>query len=177
MSKKNPKLKDAAVKYHELKIRHETEEDAIKKAAASVGVSEKEFRKFVALTDKADSDYMKDGIKKFGVNRKKGIKEDGAPANSVGAAPGHVAGISDNDPPGKKKGPHSKFAGCDVFQVDSDTFHKCMYGRNKHSRWKKSVNVESELGQSIRSYSQRNPGRSILLQQGEDGPMLFLRKV
>jgi hypothetical protein len=66
------------------------------------------------------------------------------------------------------------FAGKDVFIVDSDTFHNCRMGKKKYGRYETYVG-DGEVGQTIREYGLKYPRRPIILQNGESGPMLFLK--
>ena len=68
----------------------------------------------------------------------------------------------------------NKFAGKDVFVVDSDMFHTCRMGKKKYHRYEKYVGTK-RLGNAIREYGLKHPKRPIILQNGENGPMLFLR--
>jgi len=69
---------------------------------------------------------------------------------------------------------HGTFAGKDVFIVDSDTFHTCRLGKQKYHRYEKYVG-DGTIGQAIREFGLTNPKKPIILQNGEDGPMLYLR--
>ena len=66
------------------------------------------------------------------------------------------------------------FAGKDVFIVDSDMFHNCRMGKKKYHRYEKYVGSK-RIGQAIREYGLKFPKRPIILQNGENGPMLYLR--
>ena len=66
------------------------------------------------------------------------------------------------------------FAGKDVFIVDSDTFHNCRMGKKKYGRYEKYVG-DGKVGQTIREYGLKYPRRPIILQNGESGPMLYLK--
>ena len=68
----------------------------------------------------------------------------------------------------------NKFAGKDVFIVDSDMFHTCRMGKKKYHRYEKYVGIK-RVGNAIREYGLKFPRRSIILQNGENGPMLYLR--
>ena len=110
------------------------------------------------------------------------VEIDEEPANVTGA---NVAGTGD-DPvhwqKKKKKKPAwedsrvlmNKFAGKDVFVVDSDMFHDCRMGKKKYHRYEKYVGTQ-RVGNAIREYGRKFPGRPIILQNGESGPMLYLR--
>ena len=66
------------------------------------------------------------------------------------------------------------FAGKDVFIVDSDTYYNCRLGKKKYGRYEKYVG-DGEVGQTIREYGLKYPRRPIILQNGESGPMLYLK--
>jgi hypothetical protein len=66
------------------------------------------------------------------------------------------------------------FAGKDVFIVDSDTYYNCRLGKKKYGRYEKYVG-NGEVGQTIREYGLKYPRRPIILQNGESGPMLYLK--
>ena len=105
-------------------------------------------------------------------------------ANSVGG--GNIAGlgVGPQGEPGKPKKKKKKeieesvimatFAGKQVFVVDSDTYHQCRLGKKKYARYEKYVGKDN-VGLAIREYGLKHPKRPIILQNGENGPMLFLR--
>ena len=111
------------------------------------------------------------------------VEIDEAPANVTGAS---VVGTGDDSThwqrKKKKKKPAwedsrvfmNKFAGKDVFIVDSDMFHTCRMGKKKYHRYEKYVGIK-RIGNAIREYGLKFPRRSIILQNGENGPMLYLR--
>ena len=66
------------------------------------------------------------------------------------------------------------FAGKQVFVVDSDMFHQCRLGKRKYHRYEKYVGIK-RIGKAIREYGLKFPKRPIILQNGEGGPMLYLR--
>jgi len=66
------------------------------------------------------------------------------------------------------------FAGKDVFIVDSETYYNCRLGKKKYGRYEKYVG-NGKVGQTIREYGLKYPRRPIILQNGESGPMLFLK--
>jgi hypothetical protein len=102
--------------------------------------------------------------------------------NSVGG--GNVAGlgVGAQGEPGKKKKKKnikesvqmSKFAGKDVFIVDSDTYHACRLGKKQYARYETYVGKNS-IGLAIREYGLKYPKRPIILQNGDTGPMLYLK--
>jgi hypothetical protein len=68
----------------------------------------------------------------------------------------------------------SKFAGKDVFIVDSDIYHACRLGKKKYHRYEKYVG-NNTIGLAIREFGLKYPKRPIILQNGESGPMLYLK--
>jgi len=66
------------------------------------------------------------------------------------------------------------FAGKEVFIVDSETYYNCRLGKKKYGRYEKYVG-NGKLGQTIREYGLKYPRRPIILQNGESGPMLYLK--
>ena len=115
--------------------------------------------------------------------KKKKEKKEEAPTMSAGS--GAIAGIGvgpQGEPPMPKKKKKkideavqvSTFAGKQVFVVDSDMFHQCRLGKQKYHRYEKYVGTQ-RIGQAIREYGLKFPKRPIILQNGEGGPMLFLR--
>ena len=66
------------------------------------------------------------------------------------------------------------FAGKDVFIVDSETYYNCRLGKKKYGRYEKYVG-NGKVGQTIREYGLKYPRRPIILQNGESGPMLYLK--
>ena len=72
--------------------------------------------------------------------------------------------------------PDSTFAGVDVFNVGADDFNNCKFGKRKHARWDKYVDVDSDAGKRIYGYAKKNPMKSIIVQHNRTGHMLYLRK-
>ena len=68
----------------------------------------------------------------------------------------------------------TKFAGKDVFIVDSDIYHACRLGKKKYHRYEKYVG-NNTIGLAIREFGLKYPKRPIILQNGETGPMLYLK--
>ena len=68
----------------------------------------------------------------------------------------------------------STFAGKDVFIVDSETYYTCRLGKKRYARYEKYVG-NGNIGQAIREYGLKYPKRPIILQNGENGPMLYLK--
>tara|TARA_B110000285_G_C15113275_1_gene612469 strand:+ start:1989 stop:2408 length:420 start_codon:yes stop_codon:yes gene_type:complete len=72
--------------------------------------------------------------------------------------------------------PDDTFAGVDVFKVDDTDFNNCKFGKRKHDRWDKYVDVKSETGKRIYGYAKKNPKRSIIVQHDKTDHMLYLKK-
>ena len=72
--------------------------------------------------------------------------------------------------------PDSQFAGVDVFNVNDNDFNNCKFGKKKHARWDKYVDVDSDAGKRIYGYAKKNPMKSIIVQHNKTGHMLYLRK-
>ena len=72
--------------------------------------------------------------------------------------------------------PDSQFAGVDVFNIGADDFNNCKFGKRKHARWDKYVDVDSDAGKRIYGYAKKNPSKSIIVQHDKTGHMLYLRK-
>jgi hypothetical protein len=113
----------------------------------------------------------------------KGFHMEEEMGNTVGG--GNVAGlgIGAQGEPGKKKKKKknikesvqmSKFAGKDVFIVDSDTYHACRLGKKRYARYETYVGKD-KIGLAIREYGLKYPKRPIILQNGDVGPMLYLK--
>ena len=148
--------------------------------------------KQMSMISKSDKDNLLKIAALLDKERKEGVEidevvDEEAPANTVGG--GNVAGLGvgpQGEPgvhPKKKKKKlawedsrvlMNKFAGKDVFIVDSDMFHDCRMGKKKYHRYEKYVGTQ-RVGNAIREYGRKFPGRPIILQNGESGPMLYLR--
>jgi len=98
------------------------------------------------------------------------------------AGGGQIAGIGvgpNGEPPlrGKKKKSCrvGKFMNCDVFEVNSDSFHKSIRGKFPYHRYSKYVGEDFD-GEEIRVYGRSNPGKGIILQNALTKEMIFLRR-
>ena len=78
--------------------------------------------------------------------------------------------------PPKPITPDTTFAGMPVFKVTDSDFQKCKFGKTKHSRWNKHIDVESKFGKRVYNYAKKNPKQSIIIQHDRNGHMLYLRK-
>ena len=100
-------------------------------------------------------------------------------AMSVGG--GAVAGMPTASPP--EQAPvfspplmlrRKKFAGKQVFVVNSDSFHKAKLGKKKFEHYSSYVGRD-EVGQEIREYARQNPDEPIILEDELTGAMVYLR--
>ena len=133
---------------------------------------DRSFNKVLAVEEREMKDFTE-----FQEESKKQKNED-APVNSV------AGGGVNLDPHIKKKKKKkeeldesvqmSTFAGKQVFVVDSDTYHQCRLGKKQYARYEKYVG-KNNVGLAIREYGLKFPKRPIILQNGENGPMLYLR--
>jgi hypothetical protein len=93
------------------------------------------------------------------------------PINSLGA--GNIQGVQPEGPPVVQ----GTFAGCKVFDVDTDTFHKCIRGaKTPQARWKRFVDLETPTGNAIRDYSYKTPGRHIIVHNPQTGEMSYIKR-
>lgn len=102
----------------------------------------------------------------------KDIEEDVA-ANSVGG--GNIAGLGigpQGEPPGMLR--RKKFAGNEVFTIDSDHFNRCRMGKYRYHKYESYVG-DNDAGKQIREYGVRNPGKAIVVEDEKTGAMMFLR--
>ena len=100
--------------------------------------------------------------------------ESEAPLTTVG----HVGGGMVGEPPGprkKKKKKQDIFAGYNVYEVSSEVFMKCKGEKGRYDRYVKHVG-DDEVGQGIREYGLKNPGRGIIIKDSKYGSMVVLRK-
>ena len=72
--------------------------------------------------------------------------------------------------------PDSTFAQMPVFKVDSSDFVRCQDVKKKYSRWSKHIDTNSDYGKKIHTYAQKNPKKSIIVQDDKTGHMVYLRK-
>ena len=73
-----------------------------------------------------------------------------------------------------KKKKRKKFAGAEVFELNSDDYHNCMHGRKRYERWNRKLNMENIDNQEIRAYAHKNPGLPIVIQDKTTGVMAYL---
>lgn len=101
----------------------------------------------------------------------KELEEDVA-ANSVGG--GHIAGlgVGSQGEPGMLR--RKKFAGNEVFTINSESFNRCRMGKYRYHRYESYVG-DDEVGQQIREYGIKNPGKAIVVEDEKTGAMMFLR--
>jgi hypothetical protein len=96
---------------------------------------------------------------------------DQTPINSIGAD--NIQGIQPTGPTVVR----GTFAGCAVFDVDQNTFHRCIRGaKTPHQRWKNFVDLETPVGNAIRDYSYNTPGRHIIVHNPSTGEMSYVKR-
>jgi len=173
------------LKYKKMGYSHEKPQvEALEKEGAA------EFMAAASAAKKEGKKKFKFGGKEYPVTIKVDIPlANEEIANSVGG--GGIAGLDIGLTAKKKKEDTDKakalrkkmvgeevqrttFAGKDVFIVDSETYYNCRLGKKKYGRYEKYVG-DGEVGQTIREYGLKYPRRPIILQNGESGPMLFLK--
>lgn len=70
--------------------------------------------------------------------------------------------------------PIRRFAECDVFEVDTDTYLNCKNGKCGRERWSKFIDCEKYGG--IKEYAQKNRSKGVILQDSTTKGMLYLRR-
>ena len=101
------------------------------------------------------------------------VEESSVPTTTIGGVKGGMVG----EPPGPKKKKKKKqeiFAGINVYEVSSDVFLKCKGEKGRYDRYVKHVGAD-EVGQEIREYGLKNPGRGIIIKDSKSGSMVVLR--
>lgn len=99
------------------------------------------------------------------------MSESGTPVNSLSTDA--VQGVQPEGPPVIR----GQFAGCAVFDVDKDTFNKCLRGaKSPSARWKRFVSLETPVGQAIRDYSYKTPGKHIIIHEPTTGQMSYIKR-
>lgn len=83
--------------------------------------------------------------------------------------------ISKTRPSKKPKLQEATFAGCEVFEVDSDTFQRSRLGKKKFDRYRTYVGT-AQMGETIRQYGRKYGHRGIILRDQTTGAMMFLRR-
>lgn len=131
------------------------------------------------------------------LSKKKSIKEE-APTNNAGS--GNIAGlgVGPQGEPGVRKTKYKrkneqdttvmmrrlapimevkmgKFAGNDTFIVPSDIYHKAIHHKAKGKHWTKYLDEKDHHGLAIREYANKNPNKSIVLEDEKTGYLTFAR--
>ena len=97
--------------------------------------------------------------------------------NSVGA--GNIAGTAPagDDPPGRGKSKlirRKKFAGCEVFEIDSGRYNSCTRAKLRYERFSKFVG-DDDTALAIREYARVYPTKGIMIQDSATGSMTYLK--
>lgn len=79
-------------------------------------------------------------------------------------------------PPQRKK-PDEYFAGCRVFDVNSDEYNKLMNGSKKWDRWNKYFDTSNpnDTCDSIRKYLYKNPAKTVVLRNMSTQDMVYFK--
>ena len=83
--------------------------------------------------------------------------------------------VSKTRPSKKPKLQEETFAGCQVFDVDSDIFQRSRLGKKKFDRYRTYVGT-AQMGETIRQYGRTRGHKGIILRDQTTGAMLFLRR-
>jgi hypothetical protein len=67
-----------------------------------------------------------------------------------------------------------RFAGNDVFVVDTKRFNNARLGKKKYLKYETYVGAD-DVGNAIRDYGRKYPKKPIILQDDKTGSMIFLR--
>jgi len=108
----------------------------------------------------------------------KALRNEDAPVNAIGA--GNIAGTAPagDDPPvrsGKSKlVRRKKFAGCEVFEIDSSRYNSCTRAKLRYERFSKFVG-DDEIAMDIREYARTYPAKGIMIQDSATGSMTYLK--
>ena len=104
------------------------------------------------------------------------LREEG-PTNAIGL--GNIAGTAPagDDPPVRGKSKlvrRKKFAGCEVFEVDSDRYNNCRRAKLRYERFSKFVGHD-DTAMAIREYARTNSAKGIMIQDESTGMMTYLK--
>ena len=105
--------------------------------------------------------------------RFKTLRREDAPANAVGGC--NIAGTQDNPPVNRSKMiRRKKFAGCEVFELDSDRYNTCKRAKLRYERFSKFVG-DDDVAYAIREYAKLNPSKGIMIGDEKTGAMTYLK--
>ena len=107
----------------------------------------------------------------------KALRIEDAPVNAIGG--GHIAGTAPagDDPPVRGKSKlvrRKKFAGCEVFEIDSSRYNNCTRAKLRYERFSKFVG-DDEIAMEIREYAKTYPTKGIMIQDSATGSMTYLK--
>lgn len=109
--------------------------------------------------------------------RGNGVQNEDAAVMSAGSGAVAGIGIGPQGEPGISQSTilkRKKFAGAEVFEVNSDWFHRARMGKRKHARYEHYVGND-ETGQAIREYGNADYSTPIIIQDERTGAMCYLR--
>ena len=128
------------------------------------------FTQFLRENRIMDENQIKDLIEEYTAIW---LVED-APTNAVGSPPGNIAGVSDNDPPVRKKKKRKQKNGVDVFEVDSNILRSARISNRKRDKFIKAMG-NTKLAKELKQYFKTYPSAPLLLQD-DSGVMVRLRR-
>lgn len=103
--------------------------------------------------------------------------EEEVPANNVGG--GMIKGVAPGEDPPirvKKKKIYELMGRYAVFEVSPEEFEKCSCSKRKFERWDKFFESDSEIGNLIKNYSNKNPEMGIILKHSDNGETTMFRR-
>ena len=129
-------------------------------------------------------EYKEDDLEGTDAARKKRARQTPGQeevSEDLGVAPATnttgIAGVKSGDLPPVRKKKRKKFAGAEVFEVESEEYSKFFPGpRKKYERWNRRLNMDRIENGEIKKYANRNPGKQIIIQDKTTGMMMYLRR-
>lgn len=106
-----------------------------------------------------------------------GVQKEDMAVNAAGHGAVAGIGVGPQGEPGISQSTilkRKKFAGAEVFEVNSDWFHKARMGKRKHARYEHYVGTD-DIGQAIRAYANEDYSTPIIIQDERTGAMCYLR--
>jgi hypothetical protein len=70
--------------------------------------------------------------------------------------------------------PTGTFNGVPYFECDSDTFYKCVQGKQKGKHWRKFLG--GEFGEGVRQWVSKNRTSNFMLRNKDDGSFIYAHK-
>lgn len=151
----------------EMKKSHPTLHASLSKLAKRYPKGEFDLHSGNVMQRKDGTPVITDPITGTGKTMK---EETAAPTNNIGS--GAIAPTDGNVVGSMVR--RKKFAGAEVFDVSSDTFHKSKISKKHRQHWKTYVG-EDDTGRSIREYANKNPKSPIVIADERTGAMFYAR--